>query len=205
MTTRRSTRRQKQAAATRQDILAAARRLFASRGYAATSMAAIAAEAETAVQTIYDSVGPKRAIILALVDKTEEDAGVAEMPRRIGETSDPRELIALQVGLTRQFMEHSGDVFLALMSAAPVEADVAEAWQHASRRHRGGARFVARAIAERGGLREDLPVDRAAAILSVLTWGTTWMQFTQDHGWSLDDCERWMNEMLVTQLLAGAG
>jgi hypothetical protein len=165
-------------------------------------MAAIAEAAETAIQTIYDSVGPKRAIILALVDLTEEDAGVTEMPRRVREARDPRALIALQVGLTRQFMEHSADVFRALQTAAPVEADVDAALRHASQRHRGGAKFVARAIAELGGLREGMTVERAGAILAVLTWGTTWLQFTQEHGWSLDACERWITEVLEAQLLA---
>src|SRR5688572_27541076 len=93
MTSRRPSRRQLQAEATRRDILAAARRLFAERGYAATSMAAIAEAAGAAVQTVYDSVGPKRAILLALNDVLDEEAGVGPMWRRIAETSDPEQLI----------------------------------------------------------------------------------------------------------------
>jgi len=46
-------------------------------------MSAIAEEADTAVQTIYDSAGPKRAIILALVNVTEEEAGVEEFQQRL--------------------------------------------------------------------------------------------------------------------------
>ena len=40
-----SSRRREQAAATRRDILEAAQRLFEQRGYAATTMEAVAAEA----------------------------------------------------------------------------------------------------------------------------------------------------------------
>jgi AcrR family transcriptional regulator len=201
MTTRRSNRRQKQAAATRQDILAAARRLFATRGYVATSMSAIAEEAETAVQTIYDSVGPKRAIILAMVDMSEAEAGVDEFRQRIGQTRNPREAIALFVALTRGFMEHGGDVFLAMMSAAPIEQDVAEAWQHANRNHRFGARMVGELLARLDALAPGVSVDRAGDVIAVLTWGATWQQFLRDHGWSLDECERWLNQTLVTLLL----
>lgn len=47
-----SPRRREQAEATRRDILEAARRLFEAHGYAATTMAAIAAEAGVALKTV---------------------------------------------------------------------------------------------------------------------------------------------------------
>ena len=201
MATRRSNRRQTQAAATRHDILAAARRLFASHGYVATSMAAIAEEADTAVQTIYASVGPKRAIVLALVDAIDEEAGVGAVRQRLGQSRDPRELVALAVGLTRNFAERCGDVFGVLAAAASTEPDVAEAWQTANRRHRGGVRMVAHKLAELGALKPGVSADRAGDILAVLTWTSTWQQLTQDHGWSFDECERWLTDSLATLLM----
>jgi AcrR family transcriptional regulator len=201
LTANRSNRRQKQAAATRQDILQAARTLFAANGYAATSMSAIAAEAETAVQTIYDSVGPKHAVILALVDSLEEEAGVGDVRQRLAQTNDPRELIALIVGLSRQFTERGGDIFAAMASAAPSEPDVAEAWRKARRNHQSGARYIAERLSKLGALAPGLTVERAADVLGVLNWGATWQQFVQDHGWSVDECEAWLNETLIALLL----
>jgi AcrR family transcriptional regulator len=201
MTAQRSNRRQKQAAATRQDILAAARRLFATKGYAATSMSAIAAEAETAVQTIYDSVGSKHAIILALVDVIEEEAGVDEFRQRLGRAREPRELIALLVALTRRFTERSGDVFRAMASAAPTEPDVAAALKKASEQHHTGAKYVAHWLAGMDALKPGTSPERAADVIGVLTWGTMWQQLTQDRGWSLDECEAWMIETVATLIL----
>ena len=191
----------KQAAATRQDILAAARRLFAERGYVATSMTAIADEAETAVQTIYDSVGPKRAIMLALVDVQEEEVGVADFVKRLVATQDPREAVGILVEMTRTFMEQTGDVFVALMSAAPIEPDVAAAWEKANRNHRTGAQFVARKLVDLGALRDGVSVERAADVLAGLSWGTTWLQFIQVYGWSFDECEAWLKVTLAELLL----
>ena len=171
MATRKSNRRQKQAAATRQDILAAARRLFAERGYVATSMTAIAEEAETAVQTIYDSVGPKKAIVLALVDVQEEQVGVGEFVKQLVATQDPREAVGLLVEMTRKFMEQTGDVFVALMSASPTEPDVAAAWEKANRNHRLGAQFVAKKLVDLGALRDGVTAERAADVLAGLSWG----------------------------------
>jgi AcrR family transcriptional regulator len=204
MTAQPSNRRQKQAAATRQDILNAARKLFATNGYGVTSMAAIAEEAETAVQTIYASVGPKHAIILALVETLEADAGVGETMQRLAHAHDPRELIALIVGLSRQFAEKGGDIIDAMASAAPTEPDVATALRTARRNHMSGSRYIAERLARLDALAPGLSVERAADILGVLNWGTTWHQFTQDQGWSIDEYEAWLNDTLVRLLLKEA-
>ena len=71
-------RRARQAAETRRDILNAARKLFAQKGYAATSVAEIAAAAGASVQTIYDSVGSKAELVSALNDLIDEEGGVAK-------------------------------------------------------------------------------------------------------------------------------
>jgi AcrR family transcriptional regulator len=63
-----ATGRRAAAQATRGRILAAARDLFVARGYAATTMAAMARTAGVSVETIYLSVGPKPALVRLLVE-----------------------------------------------------------------------------------------------------------------------------------------
>jgi AcrR family transcriptional regulator len=201
MATKRSNRRERQAAATRQDILMAARRLFAEHGYVATSMAAIAEAADTAVQTIYDSVGPKRSIVLGLVALAEEEAGVEEFRERLFQTRDPREALASWVTMTRQFMDRGGDIFVAIQSAVATEPDVAAAFDEAKRNHQKGAGFAGALLERLDALAPGLSAQRAGAVIAVLTWGTTWQELMQDHGWSLDECEAWMTESLVRLLL----
>ena len=53
--------RTEQATATRRAVLRAARELFAERGYAGTSIAAVAAHAGVAVDTVYAAAGRKPA------------------------------------------------------------------------------------------------------------------------------------------------
>ena len=91
---RRSTRRAQQALATRTDILRAARSLFVQRGYAGTSMADIAAEADVAVQTIYASCGSKGALVIALVDFIDEEADVPALNAELRDADDPQVAIA---------------------------------------------------------------------------------------------------------------
>src|ERR671922_1608921 len=61
-----SPRRREQAAATRRSILDAAQRLFEKQGYAATTMAAIAAEAGVALKTVYLAFETKSGVLRAL-------------------------------------------------------------------------------------------------------------------------------------------
>ena len=61
-----SSRRRAQAAATRTEILDAARRQFERRGYAATTMEAIAAEAGVALKTVYVGFETKSGLLRAL-------------------------------------------------------------------------------------------------------------------------------------------
>src|SRR4051812_29428978 len=138
MSTRRTSRRAKQALATRADILQAARRLFTEKGYAATSMADIAAEADVAVQTIYASCGSKRALVSALVDFIDEEADVPALNEELRAATDPHAVIAIAARLTRQLQERFGDMIRALASAAAVEPAAAEAMAEGQRRHRAG-------------------------------------------------------------------
>jgi len=77
-----SPRRREQAAATRRQILEAAQRLFEGQGYAATTMAAIAAEAGVALKTVYVAFETKSGLLRALwhllLRGDEEDAPVAD-------------------------------------------------------------------------------------------------------------------------------
>jgi AcrR family transcriptional regulator len=201
MATYKSGRRQRQAEATRQEILQAARRLFVERGYANTTMSDIAAEADVAVQTIYTSCGSKRDLALALNDLIDEEAGVAELAAQARTADDPRKVIALSVALTRQIHERCADLVMALTSAAAVEPDAAAAVEDGMARHRAGTAGAGRRLEKLGALRNGVSAEEAGAALAVLTSAAVWSQLTVDHGWSLDESQRWIEESVARLLL----
>jgi AcrR family transcriptional regulator len=197
-----STRRERQAAATRREILEAARHLFAQRGYAGTAIADIADAAGVAVQTIYSSVGTKHAVLGALLDHLDEEAGVAEHWARLRATDDPREAIRIGVQLTRAFQERCGDLVLALHSAAPIEPEMAEALAGGRARHRNGTKRWVERIARTHGLRKGMSARRGGDVFAVLTSTETWQQLHAGHGWSWDEIEDWLTATLCDLLLA---
>src|SRR3954463_10933112 len=84
-----SSRRERQAQQTREEILRAARRLFAERGYARTSVRDIARAAGVSAQTVYDSVGSKSALVVRLNDVIATEAGIRELAIAAAQSTDP--------------------------------------------------------------------------------------------------------------------
>jgi len=200
----RPSRRQIAAAATHDEILRAARRLFAEDGYAATSVQAIATEAGVAVQTIYSSIGSKAAIVVALNDTIDAEAGVMPLARQAMEATDPRRIVELMVAIPRQVSERCGDLIAALDEARVADADAAAALIEGRRRHREGeGRIVARLV-QIGALRPGLDPERAGDMAAALTYTSTFADLV-GCGWTWDEAAEALVEVLAGVLLADDG
>jgi AcrR family transcriptional regulator len=201
MSARRPNRREVAAAETRREILRAARRLFAAHGYANTSLQQIAEESGVAVQTIYSSVGSKAALVLALNDLIDEEAGVAQLGAGIRAETDPPTMIAKAIHLTRQLNERCGDIIQVLLSAEPAESDAAAVVADGMRRHEQGASELARRLEALGALRVGTTPQQAAAAFSMMTSPASWRQLTQGARWTFDESEAWLAASLAELLL----
>ena len=134
------TLRERQAQLTRDEILAAARRLFAERGYTRTSVRDIAEAAGVSAQTVYDSIGSKQAMVARLNDLIDTEAGIAAIVARRGHGRPiPIEVAATSAKMTRSILEHCGDIIRALVTGAAAEPDLGGRDGGRPRRHVGGA------------------------------------------------------------------
>jgi AcrR family transcriptional regulator len=194
-------RRAVQAAETQQLILNAALKLFISKGYGASSISDIAAEAGVAVPTIYTSVGPKPALLRRLLDWVDEQADVPALAAEIMVGDDPARALRLQVTITRQLAERCGDILAALASAAQVDEDLSRIYAEGQARHRQGTRKTAELLQQHGGLRDEMTIERAAALIGTLTLPVVWATLHRDYGWGFDEIERWIFITLREQLL----
>ena len=93
---------------TREALLGAGERLFLSRGFAATTVEELAAEADVAVQSLYGNFGSKDGLYLALIRKALElDKHYCDLGWSDG--FDPvSRLIGLAAGYSRFCREHPG-------------------------------------------------------------------------------------------------
>jgi AcrR family transcriptional regulator len=185
-------RRAVQAEQTRLEILGAARKHFASKGYAATSLREIAADAGVSVQTVYDSVGSKADLVRRLNDLIDVEAGVDEIAVTIPAETNPIVLVGIPAKVTRRIVERCSDLVRASFDGARSEPDLAPLMQEGGRRHRGGAQAVAKRLAALKALEPGLSVDAVAHTLAALSDIRVALMLIDDHGFDLDRVEEWI-------------
>jgi AcrR family transcriptional regulator len=124
-----STRRSRQAAQTRAEILTAAIELFTESGWAGTTLAAIAERASVAVETIYSGFGSKKGLLRAAFDVAvvgdAEEVPLAQRPEsiRLGEGKLEDRVRAGAV-LTAEVHERSIGVWRAFVEAARADEEL---------------------------------------------------------------------------------
>jgi AcrR family transcriptional regulator len=183
--------RERRAQLTRDEILRAARRLFAEAGYARTSVRDIAQAAGVSAQTVYDSVGSKQALVSRLNDLIDSEAGIAAIARSAAESGDPWELAATAARITRSILEHCGDIVHALVTGAAAEPELAAALADGQRRHLEGAERVVGMLRRLDALGPRNP-DEAVGSLAAVTDIRFALVLKENYGWSLDRLESWM-------------
>ena len=187
-----STLRARQAQLTRDEILGAARRLFAQNGYSRTSVRDIAEAAGVSAQTVYDSIGSKQAIVARLNDLIDAEADVATIVGTGVGSDDPGEILAVQARVVRSILEHCGDILRALVSGAAAEPDLALVMAEGHRRHVEGARRIVARLADLDALEPTVSVDAAAATLSATSDISFALLLADTFGWSIEAIEDWI-------------
>jgi AcrR family transcriptional regulator len=202
-----SPRRREQAAATRGEILEAALRLFEQRGYTATSMAAVAAEAGVALKTVYLAFQTKRGLLLALwhlvLRGDEESVPVGERPwfREVIDEPDPEHLLRLNARNSRIVKERAGALLEILRSAAPADVELDALWMRIQTEFYENQRSIVEQLQKNGALRASLEVDRGADILWTLNHPSVYGLLVGDRGWSPQQYEEWLGDAFCSQLL----
>jgi AcrR family transcriptional regulator len=202
-----SSRRRAQAAATRRDILEAAQRLFERQGYAATTMAAIAAEAGVALKTVYLAFETKSGVLRALWNQLlrgdEGEAPVAERSwyREVVEEPDPQRQLRLNARNSRAAKTRIAGVLKVIREAAPVDPDTGALWDRIQTEFHANQRVIVERLEERNALRRGLDVDRATDILWTLNHPDVWQLLVGERGWTPEQYERWFGDTACSQLL----
>jgi len=194
--------RQRQARATREKIPASARRRFGADGYAATSIEAIAREAGVAVPTVYAIFRSKPAILLALLDNIERDAGLAGLHEQVAAADGaPARQIELVIAFVCRLFHQSLDVLDILSEARAADANLTRVWLEGRRRRRRGQSALVRSWANAKVLAPHLSPRRATDILWSLSGPEVYRLFVVESRWPVRRFERWLAETLVGLLL----
>jgi AcrR family transcriptional regulator len=198
----RSPRRRAQAEATRQEIQAAARRLFTGGGYGATTMQAIAREAGVAVQTVYAAFGSKRAILFALLDQMASDADLGRLEAATrAAADDPRAQLRERIAFTSRFYAQGGDLIEVARTASAVEPDLAAMWREGEARRRRAAAALVADWKRRGLLADGVSEREAADLMWALIGPDVFRLLVVERGWSRRRLEQWQAATLEQALV----
>lgn len=202
-----STLRGEQAQATREAVIAAAGRLFVQRGYAATSIDEIAAEARVSRATVFTSVGGKPMLLKAALDVAivgdDQPVSLPERPRSkaIRAEPDPRTYLALYAELVTEMGGRLAGIYEALRGAAGADMDARKLWESHLAQRRQGAANVVGDVLRKGALRQGLDREAAADIVWLLNDPGLYHLLVQRRGWTADRFRAWLIETMSRQLL----
>jgi AcrR family transcriptional regulator len=195
-----------QAQSTREAVIAAAARLFAEDGYAATSIDAIAAAAGVSRATVFTSVGGKAKLLKTALDVAivgdDEPIALPDRPRSkaIRAEPDPRKYLALYAQLVTEIDGRLAGIHEAVRGAADVDPTARALWESHLAQHRRGAANVIGDLTRKGGLRPGLDPETAADIVWLLGPGAYDM-LVRRRGWTPGRFQAWLTETFISQLL----
>jgi AcrR family transcriptional regulator len=198
--------RAEQADGTRRRILAAARDLFLVRGYAGTTVAAVAQAAGVSPDTIYVALGGKQGLlegVLSLARSDPEDPGQRDQEHRRDELSaltDPHQRLRRLVGLSCETLARISPIHAVLRGAAdghPFAADLS------GRMLQLRLQLQARNLQAYLGasLRPGLTVKRAAEHYSALLSPELYHLLTVEGRWTTGQYANWVTDLLDHDLL----
>lgn len=205
-----ATRRRAAAEATRAAIITAARELFSQHGYAGTTMAAVAARADVAADTVYASVGPKAALFALLIETAlsgrdrpvpGRDRDYAVQLRAAQTLAGKLEIYADAVTAIQQRLAL---LFNALREAAPSEPALAALWESISSRRAANMRDLAADLATTGEVRGDMSLAEIADVIWTMNSAEYYTMLVADRGWSADRFRAWLQDSWY-RLLTPAG
>jgi AcrR family transcriptional regulator len=203
-----SPRRAQQAGQTRRAILEAARRLFATKGYAATSLAGVAEDAGVALKTVQAVFGTKPSLLVQtwhLAIAGDDDAiPVAERDwfRELLAEPDPVRQLELLAQGSGRVKSRAGDVMEVLRDAARADAEIAGLWRRFQGEFSELQTVVVHSLADKGALRDGLSVPEAADLLWSLNHPALYHLLVVEREWSIDRYVAWLRDALVAQVLA---
>jgi len=220
---RRGSLRQREAGAatrreTRRLLLVAAGELFAERGYAASTVTAIAERAGVSLQTLYLAWGSKRDLLRAFVEKalSGNDEGVSQtdyvpalqagIEAHAGGSADPRARLR---GMARQFRVMAAEgtdrpaaalAWQLYRDAASTDPEIAADWTALQLLRRQTFGVLLAHLPEQA-LRPGMTHEDAAQTAWVLASPETYDLLVRHAGRSLEEYEQWLGDTLVAALL----
>jgi AcrR family transcriptional regulator len=200
----RSERRREQAEETRERVLAAAGRLFAERGYESATIAAIAAQAGVAPETVYAGFRNKRTLLGEAIRRAVRGGDELPVPHQQGPlavvaATDQREQLRLFAADISLRLERAAPLVGVVTAASRTEPELAGLLAKLHGERLENLRSFVHALSANGPLR--LEPEPALDTVWALASPDLHQLLTRSRGWTRERYSGWLADSLVAILL----
>jgi AcrR family transcriptional regulator len=182
--------------------------MFRERGYARTTVTAVAEAAGVSVETVYKAFGDKAHLLKGVFDVAivGDHAPVPmlqrDLVRRIQAEPDPRRKFEIYGEHLAQAGPRAGPVQLLVRSAGAGDPEVAAVWDQMTKERLNGMTEFARLFYEGKHLRDDVTLEEARDVLWTYTSVELYDLLVLQRGWTPERYGAWVARSLASALLA---
>lgn len=205
----RSELRAEQARTTRRALVRAAHELFVERGYAGTTIDAVAERARVSRKTVFTAVGGKAELLKVAWDWAlvgdDEPVPMAERPEvaaMLTET-DPARLVHAWTRFLAPITRRLAPLHPVMVSAARSDPEIAALNEISEQNLLGGATSFVSSLAKLGGLRAGWTVERAAQVTTTLMDPMAFDRLVVRSGWTDEEFADWVEDVVLATFFAG--
>ncbi|MBS1988485.1 TetR/AcrR family transcriptional regulator [Candidatus Dependentiae bacterium] len=193
-----------QAAQTKNRILEAAKRLFQAEGFDCVTIEKLAKQADVSAPTIYALFQSKLGIVRALMDEALPTDQREALVLKFVQEQSGEERLKISAKIARQMYDAERaqiDIFRGASVLAPEFKDLEK--EREERRYKRQEEGV-KVMAKEKILAQGMSATKARDILWAFTGRDMYRMFVVQRGWSSDEYEQWLAEILIKTLLEPA-
>ncbi|MDQ2675736.1 MAG: TetR/AcrR family transcriptional regulator [Actinomycetota bacterium] len=186
---------------TRERLLRVTQEVLVERGRG-LRLAEVAERAGVSRQALYLHFGDRRGLILALVRRLDEELALADRLEHVQAAKDGAEMLTRTLRLNTEFWAQVAPIAAILSRSKGEDEALHAAWRDRMSYRRAAFGRIAKSLEERGELHPEWSVEETAELLFAITHFDSWLESSQELGWSDDHYVGTMSRLLERSLLA---
>lgn len=199
--TYRSTTRSLQASQTRKRILTAAKNLFKSIGFEGVTIDQIAQDADVSTPTIYSIFQSKLGVLRALMDEVLPKDTFDTLVEKSIETTSPIERLHYSAKIARKIYDAEKSQMEIFRGAHVLAPEFKELEKEREKRRHNRQEVTIQAMKKEKSLLQSLSTKKARDILWSLTGRDIYRMLVIEQGWTSEQYESWLAQLLVNALV----
>jgi AcrR family transcriptional regulator len=193
--------REAQAAQTKYQILEAAKELFKVEGFDQVTINKLASSAAVSMPTIYALFKSKQGVLQALIDNALPAEQFASLVSEVMQERSSKKRLRLTAKLARHIYDAEKELMDIFRGASVLSPEFKQLERERENRRYDRQGESVNMLAAEKALCKGLTLEKARDIHWALTGRDMYRMFVLERGWTSDEYEHWLSDILVASLL----